>query len=103
MPRPEDNRVSQSLEDLDRRSADRVPAAGGVRLTLSGELPEGRLRDRSPSGVFVELDGSLELVLEFHDTAGPSRRRARLVRAQALAGQRSGWALEFTDSDACGR
>jgi len=102
MPKPDERHDPPSLADLDRRRSDRVAAAGTVTLRLAHELPAGRLRDRSPSGVFVELEGPLELVLEFEGEAGPCVRRASLVRAQALPGQRSGWALEFSADPAAG-
>jgi len=98
MPDQPERAQPVSTTDVDRRRAERSPAAGTVRARTSASELRGTLRDRSLGGLFLELEVDLVLEVELPGDEGDAVwRRVRLLRSQRLPGGRSGLAVEFLD------
>lgn len=83
----------------ERRGEDRKESVAKARVTVESTYLAGRVENHSDGGLFVLVDGGLEVKVEWHDETGDHSSSARLARVTSLPGGRSGWGLELTEGN----
>lgn len=83
------------LAAMDRRSDERRASQARALVTVEGKQIEALIENESGEGLFVVIEGALEMDVEWTTESGPRAARARLRRVTTLPGQRSGWGLEL--------
>ena len=86
---------SERLAQDERRGQTRQAKADFVRIKITTAELSGQVENLSDGGLFVVLDESVQLEIEFSGEVGVDPRPAHLIRCHALPGGKSGWGIQF--------
>ncbi|MAE29726.1 MAG: PilZ domain-containing protein [Planctomycetota bacterium] len=81
----------------DRRGGDRRSIDGVLRLRVDSPHLDGKAENISDSGILFFTDRPLRVTVELEEDGVLRSRSGRLVRAQRIKGDTTGWAVEFDE------
>lgn len=85
--------LSTSLGE--RRRSKRHQIQGKVALSIETTAVDGRLENRSQTGILFFTDQPVRVVVELEENGVLQRRTGILARCERIQGDRRGWAVEF--------
>jgi hypothetical protein len=97
-PSPFPQPGNQSLTD-DRREDPRRSFFGKLRMRVDSLHLEGQAENVSATGILFFTDRPLRVTVEIEDNGVLKSRPGRLVRAQRVNGDSTGWAVEFDEEE----
>jgi hypothetical protein len=81
----------------ERRISQRQAARSRVQVTIETDALVGYADNISQTGVLFFSESQLEVMIEMDDNGKQVKRKGRLVRAQRMQGDSTGWAVEFDE------
>jgi PilZ domain len=85
-------------EIAERRTSQRRATRSPVRVGIETRTLEGIADNISQTGVLFFSDDQVRVTVELDDNGRTLHRTGRLVRAQRIEGERTGWAVEFDEA-----
>jgi len=87
----------REIEIDERRQSQRQAARSPVQVTIETSALEGFADNISQTGVLFFSQSQLHVTVEMEENGRKVTRKGRLVRAQRMQGDSTGWAVEFDE------